>query len=256
MSSSKHAIIGTAITSVFTLLLTYFASVNFFCDDFNMPWLSNDLLMAVFGGVFASAFVVMLCEIQKYRMSKSSAEYALYCSATILFSQVVVMQNTLNRCFKYPEEKMIRGALNNCAQKSLEVTQNIVICDYNPLCKKRSILLKALFVFREKEKLIRDILCECHLYYDMAFYNTVISHMQNGEAPDVFGKDDVMRGVSRALISRLGTLKNICDALLMGIDYKGKYQWNKKKQDIDFESIDSIQALNLEDYIEKYGNLE
>lgn len=51
----------------------------------------------------------------------------------------------------------------------------------------------------------------------------------------------------------MGTLKNICDALLIGLDYKGKYQWNTKKQEIDFESIDSIRALDLEEYIKKYS---
>lgn len=256
MSSSKHAIIGSATTSVFTLLLTYFASVNFFCDDVNVSWLPNDFLVAIFGGVFASALVVMLCEIQKYEMSKSSAEYALYCNATILFSQVVTMRSILNRCFKYPEEKLTRSALNYCAQKASVLTQNIVNCDYNPFLTKRSKSLDALCSFRAKERLISDILIECCCYYDMAYNTSVILHIQNNEAPDVFGKDDFMQGISKALRSRLGTLKYICDELLRGIDYKGKFQWNAKKKTIDFEYIDSIRALNLEEYIEKYCKFE
>lgn len=256
MSYSKHAVISAAIISAVTLLFTYFTSVNFFCDDFVVPWLSNDFLLAIFGGVFASVLVVMLCEIQKYVMSKKSAEYGLYCNAMLLFSQIVTMQSILNRCFKYPEEKLARSALNNCAQKSLEFKQNIVICDYNPFNKKKSKLFNALCAFREKDMLISEILTDCICYYDMAYNTSVILHMQKGEALDVLGKDDIMQKIAKALRSRLGTLKNICDELLMRIDYKGKFQWNTKKRDIDFEYIDSIKALDLGDYIDKYSNME
>lgn len=256
MSQSKHAVISTAIISAAALLITYFVSVNFFCKGVGISWLPRDFLLAIFGGVFASALVVMLCEIQKYEMNKLSAEYALYCNAIVLFSQVVSMKSILNRCFKYPEEKMNHSALNCCAQKASELTQNIVNCDYNPFLNKRSKLFGALCAFRAKERHISEILTECICYYDMAYNTSVITHMQNGEATDVFGKDDIMQGISKALRSRLETLKDICEKLLMEIDYKGKFQWNTKKRDIDYEYIESIQALNVEDYVKKYSNLE
>ena len=253
MSSSKHAIIGTAITSVLTLLLTYFASVNFFCGDFNMPWLSNDLLMAVFGGVFASAFVVMLCEIQKYRMSNSLAIHTLYCNAFVLFLQAVIMQNTLDQYIKHPDEIVAKDALNNCIQKSFEITQNIIVCDYNPFIKIKNKLLKAMIAFRNEEAQIYEILNECGCYYKIAINNSMILHSQNGEAQNVFGRDELIQKTSRVLISRLETMKKICDEFLMVIDNKGKYQWNIKKQNINSESIDSIRALDLEEYIKKYS---
>lgn len=256
MSSSKHSIIVALSVALFFLALTYLICLNIAYKVFDISWLSNNFLLTSLGGIFASAFVVLLCEIQKYTMSKTSIEQSLYCNAIFLFSQIVVMQNILNKCFKYPEAKIVYGALNDCTQKSLEVTQNIVIYDYNPFRKKSSILLKALCAFREQEKQIRDILNECHCYYDLAYNNSVISHMENSEAPDVYGKDDIIQGVSRALLARTGILKNICDALLIGIDYKGKHQWNTKKQGIDFESIDSIRALDLEEYIKKYSASE
>lgn len=195
MSSSKHSIIVTFSVALFFLVLTYLICLNIAYKVFDISWLSNNFLLTSLGGVFASAFVVLLCEIQKYTMSKTSIEYSLYCNAIFLFSQIVVMQNTLNKCFKNPEEKIVYGALNNCIQKSFEVTQNIVICDYNPFRKKSSILLKALCAFREQEKQIRDILNECHCYYDMAFNSSVISHMKNGEAPDVLAKMILFKGL-------------------------------------------------------------
>ena len=80
MRESIKVIIWCSIVSIVFLILTYAVTVNaeahFVVLD--SVWISNNFLITLFGGIFASMLVVLLCEIQKYLSSKSRTEQYLF----------------------------------------------------------------------------------------------------------------------------------------------------------------------------------
>ena len=68
MSTSIKVIKFTSILSTIFLIITYLITVNIESNfiSLNTIWISNNFLLTVFCGVFASTLVVMFCEINKY----------------------------------------------------------------------------------------------------------------------------------------------------------------------------------------------
>lgn len=76
----------TAMSCIF-LILTYAVSVGIEAQltIFNSIWISKSFLQTIFGGVFASFLVVLLCEIQKYRTTKTNTEDYLFYQGSYLY---------------------------------------------------------------------------------------------------------------------------------------------------------------------------
>lgn len=72
MSTSIKVIKFTSILSIIFLVITYLITVNIESRfiSLNTIWISNNFLLTVFGGVFASTLVVLFCEINKYLIDK------------------------------------------------------------------------------------------------------------------------------------------------------------------------------------------
>lgn len=91
MRESIKVIIWCSIVSTVFLILTYAVTVNteahFVVLD--SVWISNDFLITLFGGVFASMLVVLLCEIQKYLSSKRRTEQYLFYQSLYLYQALV-----------------------------------------------------------------------------------------------------------------------------------------------------------------------
>ena len=91
MRESIKVIIWCSIVSIVFLILTYAVTVNteahFVVLD--SVWISNDFLITLFGGVFASMLVVLLCEIQKYLSAKRRTEQYLFYQSLYLYQALV-----------------------------------------------------------------------------------------------------------------------------------------------------------------------
>ena len=74
MSSNLKTMKLTAILSGGFLIVTFIICLNKSYEWFSIKWLSNDFLLTVFGGLFASTLVVLICEWQKYFFNKRSVE--------------------------------------------------------------------------------------------------------------------------------------------------------------------------------------
>lgn len=79
--------------SLVFLVLTYLVSVNIESDfiKFHTVWLSNTFLLTLFGGIFASMLVVVLCEIQKYMSAKANIEQFLFYQGLYLYQALQQM---------------------------------------------------------------------------------------------------------------------------------------------------------------------
>ena len=91
MRESIKVIIWCSIVSIVFLILKYAVTVNaeahFVVLD--SVWISNNFLITLFGGIFASMLVVLLCEIQKYLSSKSRTEQYLFYQSLYLYQALV-----------------------------------------------------------------------------------------------------------------------------------------------------------------------
>ena len=251
MSSSKNTIILTSIIAAISLLLTYLVCANIAYEIFDLKWLSNNFLLAVFGGIFASALVVLFCEIQKYNLIKKTNEDNLHSNAILLYSQLAILQNTVKQSILKPEMQVLQGSLNNWRQNALFAIQNLSICDYNTFCKKQKLFL-GLKTFREKLNLVETILNECN-YYDIAIITAGIKHLQDGQSETIFGEEKIVQDTANVLANRFEMAKTICDELLVAVDYSNKYQWSIRKQNINEQFFESTQSPELNEYIKTYS---
>lgn len=96
MRESIKVIKFCSIISLIFLLLTYAVTVNFegHFVSIDSVWISNNFLITIFGGVFASTIVVLLCEIQKYISAKTNTERYLFYQSLYLYQ--VLMQMKIN----------------------------------------------------------------------------------------------------------------------------------------------------------------
>lgn len=78
MSTNLKIIKFTAIVSGISFLATFVIRLNISYGCFDIKWLSNEFLLTIFGGVFASTLVVLICEIHKYLLNKTQAENVMY----------------------------------------------------------------------------------------------------------------------------------------------------------------------------------
>ena len=80
MKTQIKVIRFVAIMSIVLAAITYLITVNIEVGfiNLNTQWLSNNFLLTVCGGAFASMLVVLLCEIQKYFEIKKSTEAIIF----------------------------------------------------------------------------------------------------------------------------------------------------------------------------------
>lgn len=91
MRESISVISWCSFVSALFLILTYGVTVNAEAHFFTLDsvWISNNFLITLFGGVFASMLVVLLCEIQKYLSSKKRTEQYLFYQSLYLYQALV-----------------------------------------------------------------------------------------------------------------------------------------------------------------------
>ncbi len=91
MRTSVKVIRFTLIVSAIFALLTYVISLIMAYGWFEIPWLSNNFLITIFGGAFASMLVVLVCEMQKYILIKRETENQIFYYAGLVCGNLLLM---------------------------------------------------------------------------------------------------------------------------------------------------------------------
>lgn len=110
MRESINVIKWCGLICMVFLLLTYAVTVNSegHFVSVNSVWISNNFLVMLFGGVFASMLVVVLCEMQKYWSSKANTEQHLFYHSLYLYQALRQMETIItdylnNNNWRIPE---------------------------------------------------------------------------------------------------------------------------------------------------------
>jgi hypothetical protein len=144
MSLSKKTIIFTTGASIVLLILTYLVTVNIETNTISVdsPWISNNFLLAFFGGAFASMIVVLICELQKFCSMKSSLEKYLYYQAAFLYMQLYKMQQNIIDFEKRPEEVISKNLFDEPIVQVQNTINAILGTDYTCFSSKSMFLTK------------------------------------------------------------------------------------------------------------------
>lgn len=218
----------TAIVSGISLLATFAICLNISYGGFNLKWLSNEFLLTIFGGVFASTLVVLICEIQKYFLNKQQAENAMYnCCAEMLdhfLSVKTMLTELVNDKNKLATENLLASS---CQQINHQMNAYFCI-DYTTCRKKQTLYLARKGFNNFLIDTVQKTLNDC-VYFDIAVLKTKIKNVENGiPEHSVSTQNDLLLKVANALISEFNACIENIIAFVENIDYSGRFQFRER----------------------------
>lgn len=150
MKTQIKVIRFVAILSIVLAAITYLITVNievgFIC--LNTPWLSNNFMLTVCGGAFASMLVVLLCEIQKYFEIKKSTEAIIFKHLRHVCIQLVSLDKLIKECLEKPTRAIPDGILSFSTDAIRNAISELQLIEYDTFFKK-SKLAKIFYVFQK-----------------------------------------------------------------------------------------------------------
>ena len=133
MRESIKVIRCCSIISLIFLVLTYAVTVNseghFISID--SIWISNNFLITIFGGVFASMLVIVLCEIRKYLSAKTNTEQYLFFQSVYLYQALMQMKTYIEDYVNHYEWRIPENLFDEsirmiqCEMNALQLTDYV-----------------------------------------------------------------------------------------------------------------------------------
>lgn len=257
MRESIKVIKCCSLISVVFLALTYAVTVNSETHfiRFDSVWLSNDFFTTLFGGVFASMLVVVLCEIQKYTSSKANAEHYLFYQSLYLYQALMqmktIIEDYLSHCEWHLPENLFDESVRmiQCELNALQVT------DYATFKHKDNSLMVEHGRFRIETIPKIQPLLQSNIRLRLSIYETEMEflkkqldhHTYSGERIQITSNsprvakilNDELRNVSSSLKlvdSYIATLDNHC---------KKRYKWDEVKGKLVFQHLEEINKESI-----------
>lgn len=256
MSNKKGNIIFASIISVIFLVATYLFCLAKAYEWFYIKWLSNDFLITVFGGAFASFIVVLLNEIFSYHKCKRSMEDQLYSNAIFLFTNAIVAKNTLNYYLDKTHEQVVENIIENHKFIMLSSLRTICNINYVTFCKKQN-LFKKLQELKSKYYEYEKLLTNSTIYLNLAINETKLKEVQKGNmSVQVNASFDIVKRTIEEVKTDIETIIDMCDNLMQVIDYSERYHWKKNKEKIMKQDSISFDNDLLEKYLMRYQKSE
>ena len=154
MNTSVKVIRFTSILSIILFVITYFINVNIESGfiRLNTIWISNNFILTVFGGVFASTLVVLFCEINKYLINKKNTENQLFYQAMYLYEALFLMLHNILDYQSHPEKQIPENIFDITTQMIKSQVSFLQGIDYS--CFKKIIWLsKNIFCLKKKHSI-------------------------------------------------------------------------------------------------------
>lgn len=150
MKTQIKVIRFVAIMSIVLAAITYLITVNIEVGfiNLNTQWLSNNFLLTVCGGAFASMLVVLLCEIQKYFEIKKSTEAIIFKHVRHICIQLVSLDKLIKDCLEKPTRAIPDGILSFSTDAIRNAISELQLIEYDTFFK-RSELEKVFYIFQK-----------------------------------------------------------------------------------------------------------
>ena len=249
MGTSVKVIRFTASMCAIFAVLTYFVALNISYQWFDIKWLSNSFLLTIFGGAFASMFVVLICEVQKYWQSKKEIESAIFFHLSFVYGQLYIIKYNLNKQLENKNqqvyEHLIKGNLINVKQ-AINIINSL---GYVTLSRKNKL-------FRKYEELCKWLTGDLNefisegTYLEMAINTDKINNLQAFQNSGIITANSPYTGkVLTKLNQRVRPIIDIVSCYIESIDESCKHQFNWGLKKASIEKVTDIEFGDLGTYI-------
>lgn len=252
MSASVNILKRLILILFIVALATYVVSLNMenhfiICHS---KWISNEFLFAIVCGIFASLFVVIVCEYIKYRQIKTSVENAIFMYYGNLYGQFLIIRGNCLRAINGNEvvaDNLIQPTCNN-AMAFADSIWGLDYCVFHKNNKIENLLTN----FRlEKHLLIKNILNE-FTFLRIAIRVDSIQLLLNGKRDIVTANCPKTNETLHKIISQSETVIAYLGQQLSQIDdeFGNRYNWNRIKKTLnDYQA--NYTGQSLDNYLQK-----
>lgn len=143
MKLQKKLIQFTASISVLLVICTYLVTLNIELGfiSISSPLISNNFVLMVFGGAFASMFVVLICELQKYFELKKKTQDDIFRHTARAYIQLILLKSQIQQGLSNPDELIPKGILDTPTtflKEELSVIASIEYKTYSGKCNSET----------------------------------------------------------------------------------------------------------------------
>ncbi len=249
MTPAKKTIRLTSVICIITFILTFLICLNISYACFELKWLSNTFQVTIAGGIFASSAVVLLCEVQKYRMSKRSIEDSLWSNTTLLYVKITVVKHKLENLMQCPNQPVSAGFFDDSAVEILNFSRWINAIDYAPY--KNNPLKKGVAKFQREDGLSIMGWAQEFSAFNIAVNMSDIEMRKNNllQIQVVTAANPIVARTTAILYDKVNQMLSFIEELLKSIDYSGRYDCKKmlttvKEKTNDLTDFDFQKFLN------------
>lgn len=257
MNESVRVIKWLILLSVFSLILTYVVSVNselgLLC--LNSPYISNNFVFSIFGGVFASIFVMLACEIRKYIDLKKSVRNVIYTQFAFMYGKLRMIHDNIDFYLDTPTEIVPSNLLHSSIDNIESCIINLNNLDYTLLCRKDKIS-NVIENFKLKgQQVLNEYLTDC-INLNIALNTDFITNLNNKKPSSVTSASPKTKVVLQILKISVIPIMDYVDNCLQCIDFqcKNKYAWNNIKNNID-RNIKQHRYIGLNEFIKSKSKI-
>ena len=250
MSTSIKVIKFTSILSAVFLVTTYLITVNIENSfiSLNTIWISNNFLLTVFGGVFASTLVVLFCEINKYYIDKKNTENQLFYQALYLYQALFLMWHNILDYQSHPTEPIPKNIFDNTTQMIKSQVCYLRTVDYSCI-KKDNVIEKRLISFK-KDTYIKFSSVEngINLIRCAILEEIIDNRIQDRNNPYYITSSNAR--VAKVLSKQMGNLAPLLEGIgeflkIIDDNCNNRYNWNKISE-MTQNSYISLFSINKE----------
>ena len=228
MNTSVKVIRFTSILSIILLIITYLITVNIESSfiQLNTIWISNNFLLIVFGGVFTSTLVVLLCEINKYLIDKKNTENQLFYQTMYLYQALFLMLHNILDYQSHPEKQIPENIFDITTQMIKSQVSFLQGIDYscfkkNNLIEQKHLLFKKEIFFKFPSIEIGMNLIRCAILEERINNNIIITSSNTR----------IAKILSEQISKLIPLLEEIGDFLkTIDDNCNNRYNWNKIRE--------------------------
>lgn len=204
--------------------------------DFEILCISSNLILSIFGGLFASFVVSLITEIKKYLYNKEETESNIYKSWVALYTELAVQLKVLEHYLDNKEKPIPDNALSNRMPYFQACSDSLLYYfDYNTFKKNNTALNEFADFIKEKSESIEKHIKECYKVL-MSIRQTKIFYAQMSIYSKLPSTSDRLVHEAVCDVKKSAEeLMNSIDLFLTKIehDYPGHFNWSKDKKEKD-----------------------
>ena len=256
MRESIKVIKWCSFISIVFLILTYAVTVNsegrFI--SVNSVWISNSFLITLFGGVFASMLVVVLCEIQKYLSAKTSTEEFLFYQSLYLYQALMQMKTIIGDYLNHNEWPVPENLFDESIRMIQSEMNALQITDYATFKHGEKTLMVEHSRFRIDTLPKIQPLLQGGIRLRLAINETNIEYLENQLATHLYSGARKQITSNSPRVAQM--LKNEMDTISSAIGLvdkyistlnnhcKNRYKWNKVKESLVFPHFEVTNVIH------------